>query len=55
LPPESIAITTKDVAVVYVQSVGSEVELLPLPIDEAGEFTTPWPRGFFGERAGELF
>lgn len=55
LPPGSIGIKPEDVAVVYVQSVGSGVELVPLPIDKTGEFTTRWPKGFFDERAEELF
>jgi hypothetical protein len=38
-----------------VQSAEASVELVPLPIDETGEFTTRWPKGFFGERAEELF
>ena len=40
---------------VYVQSADAGVELVPLPIDETGEFTTRWPKGFFDERAEELF
>ncbi len=55
VPPGAIGIEPADVAVVYVQSTESGVELVPLPIDETGEFTTRWPRGFFGERAEELF
>jgi hypothetical protein len=43
------------VAVIYVQSTESGVELVPLPIDATGEFTTRWPKGFFDERAEELF
>lgn len=30
-------------------------EITPLPIDETGEFTRKWPKGFFEERAEELF
>lgn len=55
LPPGSIGIKQEDVAVVYVQSAGDGVELVPLPIDATGEFTTRWPKGFFDERAEELF
>ena len=55
VPPAAIAIKPADVAVIYVQSTESGVRLVPLPIDETGEFTTPWPKGFFGERAEELF
>lgn len=55
LPPGSIGIKPEDVAVVYVQSAGDGVALVPLPIDATGEFTTRWPKGFFDERAEELF
>jgi predicted ATPase len=55
LPPGLFALNPEDVCVVYVQSGESGVELVPLPIDESGEFTTRWPKGFFDERAEELF
>lgn len=55
VPPGAIGIQPANVAVIYVQSTESGVELVPLPIDETGEFTTRWPKGFFAERAGELF
>ena len=55
IPPGVIGIKPADVAVIYVQSTNAGVELVPLPIDETGEFTTRWPKGFFDERAEELF
>ncbi|WP_412481109.1 DUF3696 domain-containing protein [Azonexus sp. IMCC34839] len=55
VPPGAIGIVPADVAVIYVQSTESGVELVPLPIDDTGEFTTRWPKGFFDERAEELF
>lgn len=55
VPPGAIGIKPNDVAVIYVQSTDAGVALLPLPIDETGEFTTRWPKGFFDERAEELF
>ena len=55
VPPGAIGIEPTEVAVIYVQSTESGVELVPLPIDETGEFTTRWPKGFFDERAEELF
>lgn len=55
VPPGAIGIQPADVAVIYVQSTEFGVELVPLPIDETGEFTTRWPKGFFDERAEELF
>jgi len=55
LPPDALALKTDEVSVMYVQSGEAGVELVPLPIDETGEFTTRWPKGFFDERAEELF
>jgi len=55
LPPGAFALMPDDVSVVYVQIGEEGVELVPLPIDATGEFTTRWPKGFFDERAEELF
>jgi predicted ATPase len=55
LPPEGIPLRSRDVAVVYIQSGGTGAEVVSLPIDETGEFTKRWPKGFFDERAEELF
>ncbi|MCM8611071.1 DUF3696 domain-containing protein [Accumulibacter sp.] len=55
LPPGGVKISPEDVSVVYVQSGANGVEMVPLLIDETGEFATKWPRGFFDERAEELF
>lgn len=55
LPPGAITLKPDDVCVVYVQPGEDGVKLVPLPIDETGEFTTRWPKGFFDERAEELF
>jgi hypothetical protein len=55
LPEEISELRPKDVSVLYIQSGDAGVEILQLPIDETGEFTKMWPKGFFGERAEELF
>jgi len=47
--------TSADLSVVYVKPTPDGVELTPLPVTEDGEFTTPWPEGFFEERAEEVF
>ncbi len=43
------------VSVIYVEPKDSGVQMTQLPIDETGEFTRQWPRGFFEERAEDLF
>lgn len=55
LPPGVLSLKPDDVSVVYVQPGENGVSLMPLPVDETGEFTTRWPKGFFDERAEELF
>lgn len=44
-----------DLNVVYVDCIDGETRLIPLRVDEEGEFIDRWPKGFFGERAEELF
>lgn len=54
--PEHIPeINPNHVSVLYVESRDGEVVLHNLRIDETGEFIDRWPKGFFEERAKELF
>ncbi len=41
--------------VIWFEPSRDGLKLTNLPIDETGEFKVNWPRGFFEERAGELF
>jgi hypothetical protein len=41
--------------VIYVESGESGVQFRPLRVDVEGEFIDRWPKGFFEERAEELF
>lgn len=43
------------VSVIYVEQTEQGVQLSQLRIDESGEFIDRWPKGFFEERADELF
>ncbi|MFP3868509.1 MAG: DUF3696 domain-containing protein [Desulfobacteraceae bacterium] len=53
--PEGIPpIKPEDVSVVYVQPGETGSRIIHLPVDEDGEFTQPWPEGFFPDRAKEL-
>lgn len=45
----------EDVSVIYVERGDEGVKVSQLRIDEAGEFIDRWPKGFFEERADELF
>ncbi len=51
LPP----IRPEDVSVVYVQPGPKGAEVMDLPVTPDGDFSSPWPKGFFAERAAELF
>ncbi len=55
LPPGVVGLTPEGLSVVYVESTESGVRLRSLAIDPEGDFVDRWPRGFFEERAGELF
>lgn len=55
VPPGVIGLSPNDLAVVYVESSDDGVRFRPLRVDPEGEFIDRWPRGFFEERAEELF
>ena len=55
LDDPSLALTPNDVGVLYVDASEKGVRITELPIDEDGDFTRKWPKGFFDERAEELF
>lgn len=44
-----------NLSVVYVESTPEGVRIRQLRVDENGEFIDRWPKGFFEERAEELF
>lgn len=48
LRPESLS-------VIYVESNEQGVQFRAIRVDEEGEFIDRWPKGFFEERAEELF
>lgn len=55
LPDGMHAVSPDDVMVVYLEKTAGSVTAHALPINEQGDFDTPWPRGFFEERGEELF
>lgn len=55
LPPGVKGLVANDLSVIYVESDMEGVRFRPLRVDQQGEFLDHWPRGFFEERAGELF
>jgi len=55
LPPGAPTITPADLSVLYVSNTPDGVEISELPVTEDGDFSRQWPKGFFEERAEELF
>lgn len=55
VPPGAIGLSPTDLAVIYVESSDDGVRFRPLRVDPEGEFIDRWPKGFFEERAEELF
>ncbi len=55
LPPEAPPVSPDHLSVLYVQSVDGRQKITPLPVTDDGEFAVKWPKGFFEERADELF
>jgi AAA ATPase domain len=55
LPPGAVGLSSADLAVIYVENADDGVRFRPLRVDAEGEFVDRWPRGFFEERAEELF
>jgi len=55
LPPGKDPLKPDQLAVYYVEQGKTGVSVFPIRISEDGEFIDRWPKGFFGERAEELF
>jgi hypothetical protein len=55
LPDEAVPFTEDKLSVLYVESTPDGVRVRRLRVDERGEFVDRWPKGFFEERAEELF
>lgn len=55
VPPRVIGLSPDDLSVIYVEGGDGGVRFRPLRVDREGEFIDRWPKGFFEERAEELF
>ena len=55
LPPSAVSVVPKDISVIYVENQENEVLFKPLRVADDGDFLDRWPKGFFEERAEELF
>ena len=55
LPDGHPGLTPDEISVIYVDNDKGATEVKELKVNERGDFTTEWPKGFFEERAKELF
>lgn len=55
LPDKNYQLKPEQIAVYFFESTKKGLKVTHIPIDETGEFTEQWPKGFFEERAEELF
>lgn len=55
LPLDVKELSPNDLSIMYVDKTDEGVRFCKLRVDETGEFKDRWPRGFFEERAEELF
>ena len=55
LPEGMSPIHPEDVSVIYVQPQKAGSIVIEIPVTPDGDFAVSWPRGFFAERAKELF
>ena len=52
---EKLQLKPEDLSVLYISNQAGSMRVLELPVNEDGDFDKPWPKGFFEERAEELF
>lgn len=55
VPPGAVGLGVSDLAVIYIEGAKDGVRFRSLRVDPEGEFIDRWPKGFFEERAEELF
>ncbi|NNC15539.1 AAA family ATPase [Corallococcus exiguus] len=55
LPEGILAFTADNLSVIHVENSADGVRIRRLRVDDCGEFMDRWPKGFFEERAKELF
>ena len=55
LPEETLRLDPDDVAVLFVESDGSQSIVREMPLNERGELVKAWPGGFFEEGLREIF
>ncbi|QQG64649.1 DUF3696 domain-containing protein [Desulfobulbus oligotrophicus] len=52
---ENRTLSPEELSIYFIEQGDSGISCLSIRVDEDGDFIDRWPRGFFTERAGELF
>ena len=55
LPPDAPPLVPGHLSVLWVEQDKGVVSIKPIPVNSQGDFDEQWPKGFFEERANELF
>lgn len=55
LPEDAPALTPDHLSVLWVEQDDGVVSIKSIPVNSQGDFDEQWPKGFFEERANELF
>ena len=55
LPLGAPKVNNEDISIVFFENTSQGMSVTPIGVDQKGEFTRRWPKGFFDERVGELF
>lgn len=53
--PYAPEIKPEDLSVLYLSNESGSMKITELPVTPDGDFSRPWPKGFFAERTQELF
>ena len=53
--PGAPEIKPEHLSVLYLSNEGGAMQITELPVTPDGDFSRPWPKGFFEERSAELF
>ena len=53
--PDNRTLTPAELSIYFIEQDEKGISCTSIRVDEDGDFIDRWPRGFFAERAGELF
>jgi predicted ATPase len=53
--PENLTLAPEELSINFIETGENGITCTQIRVDEDGDFIDRWPKGFFAERAGELF